>query len=309
MRIEGVGIVLIWIRGGPNQALSAHHTRINGQELNLMTSTSLKLIQFISSFTATVFALSLSVFSTTVFSADDLQCDRLFVESLKRDTCISLLINSGGLKDDALNSAVAKKLADDNAKIDQDQRSEIIKNSLSAEAKKSGSLQIKLLTPGMALKVVQELYPFLTCGRAPDKSDFTECFYSPSSALSQKQKHAELESIAENPVSIWTLTFTATGKLSYASVLMNSDGFDDVAKALTAKFGRASASSTKNFQNGFGARFSGRTLSWKQRDSALEIHQFSTNRETMSLTISSLSALRDIEKRSLMNSKRGAKDL
>lgn len=250
-----------------------------------------------------------NIFSGRAKAANNLQCDRLFEAGRKREVCISVSISNSKLSDDRLNDLVEKLVAGDQAIRDGEKQRDALKANLEAEAEKTNALQLKLLKPGMSFATVLALYPFASCSQKPVGNVLVECLYIPVSSNSPEKKHLELETLAGNGVRGWSIKFAPGEKLGYALAIMDSSAFDDVSKALAAKYGNATNAKTIEFQNVYGAKLKGSSLTWRRGDIVLEVRQFAEDRETMSLLISSISVVQRIEKIDGLKAKRDAKDL
>jgi hypothetical protein len=236
-------------------------------------------------YAASLLAVGLGFFSTVTFATDNLQRDPLFEGRPKHDLCISASIASNKLTDKALREIVEKQIISDRADRDKDMRREALKAALEIEANKTNLLQIKLLKPGMTLKVVQDLYPFAQCSEGTSANKVAECKYTANLLTKADKTHLELETFGGYAVREWSIQFFPSDKLVSAVALLDPSAFDDVAKAIEVKFGKASSFTIEEFQNGFGAKFKGRTLIWKKQGTALEVQEFASVHDTMLIAI------------------------
>jgi hypothetical protein len=260
-------------------------------------------------YATSLFSVVLSLFPTAVFATDDLQCNRLFEDGRKRDLCISASITQSKLTDEALREIVEKRITSDDADRDKEKRREALKVVLENEARKTNLLQIKLLKPGMTLKMVQELYPLAKCSEVAGTNELAECNYTSNLSTKADKTHPELETFGGHAVREWSIQFFPSDKLVSAVALMDPSAFDDVTKAIAAKFGKALSSKIEELQNGFGAKFKGRTLIWKKHGTVLEAQERASERDTMLIVIYSSAAGKAFDNIDQAKAKRSAKDL
>lgn len=172
---------------------------------------------------------------------------------------------------------------------------------------KSRALALKLLSPGMSFAEARELFPELLCGER-DAQTLATCSFFPSPPFMKNP--SELDSLAGMRADHWSIKFDQADRLAIVYVNMSSGNFPEVMAATRAKYGKPTASETSVFQNGFGAKFSGRSSRWNKGAAILEIDEYYGDRNTMQVRLGTRAAADAVKKFARDNAtKRGVKDL
>lgn len=98
-------------------------------------------------------------------------------------------------------------------------------------------------------------------------------------------------------------------RLLYAYANLYPDGFDDVASALTAKYGRATKRSNEVIQNRLGARFINTKVSWKRAGATLELSRYTESLEYSRYSLAADNYDSVVEKRRAARAKEAGKSL
>lgn len=172
---------------------------------------------------------------------------------------------------------------------------------------RSRALALKLLSPGMSFTEARELFPELLCGER-DAQTLATCSFVPSPPFMKNP--SELDSLAGMRADYWAMQFDQADRLAIVSVNMSSGNFPEVMAATREKYGKPAASETSVFQNGFGAKFSGRSSRWNKGSAILEIDEYYGDGNTMQVRLGARAAVDAVKKFTADKAtKRGAKDL
>lgn len=242
-------------------------------------------------------------------AAEDLQCDRVFEAGPNRELCVTVSLTRPRWTNEELRVAVEYRRTSEQERQANATQREILRTTLQATANKSNAMHLKLLMPGMSLKKVRELYPFMGCSNAETADEPASCLYTPVTSGAQEIKHLELESLAEYSVSTWLIKFAPGEKLAYTHVSMSSAAFDDVTKALIAKYGKPTTITVIDLQNDFGVKFKGGKLQWRRGDTFLQVTEYAGSRDYMSVVLASAGAIQALERFEARKVKKAAKDL
>lgn len=172
---------------------------------------------------------------------------------------------------------------------------------------KSGALSLKLMAPGMGLAELREIFPEMLCSER-DEQALASCSFVPQPRFLNRP--SDLDSLAGMSADSWSVKFDQSDRLALVTVNMSSGNFPDVLAATREKYGKPLKAETTAYQNGFGAKYTGRSSRWNKGAAILEIDEYHGDRNTMQVRLGTRAGVDGIKKfASDVAKKRGAKDL